>query len=168
MRFYALAMTGVLALATTGAAQEPNRSQTEGTVGKAHLVVYYGSPALHGRDMLAQAPAGTLWRLGKDTATMLETDAELKFGNLLVPAGSYSLFARRVDEKNWELILNEQTGQWGTERDADMDLGRTPLIWESKGDSTEQFTIEIARVADGGELRFVWGTHVLKAKFIAR
>jgi len=166
MRFYALAMTSVLALATTIAAQEPNRSQAEGTVGGAHLVVYYGSPALSGRDMLAQAPPGTLWRLGKDTATTLETDAGLKFGDLVVPAGSYSLFARRVDEKNWELIVNEQTGQWGTERDADMDLGHAPLIWESKGDSTDQFTIEIASVADGGELRFIWGTHVLKGKFI--
>jgi hypothetical protein len=116
--------------------------------------------------MLAQAPPGTLWRLGKDTATRLETDADLKFGDLVVPAGSYSLFARRVDEKNWELIVNEQTGQWGTEHDVEMDLGHAPLIWESKGDSTDQFTIEIASVADGGELRFIWGTHVLKGKFI--
>jgi hypothetical protein len=158
-------MTGVLSLAATIAAQEPNRSKVEETVGRAHLVVYYGSPALQGRDMLAQAPPGTLWRLGKDTATLLETDADLKFGGLVVPPGSYSLFARRVDEKNWELIVNEQTGQWGTEYDASMDLGHTPLVWESKGDSTELFTIEIASVAGGGELRFLWGTHVLKAKF---
>jgi hypothetical protein len=166
MRFSALAMTSVLVLATTIAAQESNRGQAKGTVGRAHLVVYYGSPALQGRDMLSQAPPGTLWRLGKDTATMLETDADLRFGDLVVPAGSYTLFARRVDEKNWELIVNEQTGQWGTEHDDSMDLGHTPLIWESKGDSTEQFTIEVASVAGGGELRFIWGTHVLKAKFI--
>jgi hypothetical protein len=115
--------------------------------------------------MLAQATPGTVWRLGKDTATMLETSAGLTFGELAVPAGSYSLFARRVDEKNWELIINEQTGQQGTERDASRDIGRTPLIWETKDDSTDQFTIEIASVEDGGELHFVWGTHVLKSKF---
>jgi hypothetical protein len=64
--------------------------------------------------------------------------------------------------------VNEQTGQWGTEHDASMDIGRTPLSWESKTDSTEQFTIEIASAADGGEIRFIWGRHVLKAKFIVQ
>ncbi len=165
MRFHALAMASILALATTTAAQDPPRSKAEGTVGGANLVVYYGSPALHGRDMLGQATPGTIWRLGKDTATMLETSAALTFGELAVPAGSYSLFARRVDDKSWELIINEQTGQWGTEHDASRDVGRTPLIWETKDDSTDQFTIEIASVEGGGELHFVWGTHVLKSKF---
>ena len=165
MRFHALAMATILVLATTTAAQNLARSKAEGTVGGANLVVYYGSPTLHGRDMLAQAKPGTTWRLGKDTATMLETDADLAFGELAVPQGSYSLFARRVDEKNWELIINEQTGQWGTEHDASRDVGHTPLIWETKNDSTHEFTIEIASVEGGGELHFIWGTHVLKSKF---
>ena len=165
MSFHALAMASILALATVTAAQNPPRSKSEGTVGGANLVVYYGSPALYGRDMLAQARPGTVWRLGKDTATMLETNAALTFGELAVPAGSYSLFARRVDEKNWELIINQQTGQWGTEHDASRDVGRTPLTWETKDDSTEQFTIEIASVEGGGELRVIWGTHVLKSMF---
>lgn len=163
MRFYALAVASILGLATATAAQD--RSTEEATIGSANLAVAYGSPALYGRDMLSQAPPGTTWRLGKDTATQLDTSAPLAFGDLTVPAGSYSLFAHRVDDKNWELIINEQTGQWGTEHDASRDVGHTPLVWESKDDSTEQFTIEIADVADGGELRFIWGTHVLKTKF---
>ena len=167
MKFHALAIVSMLALATTITAQSPARSKAVATVGGARVVVEYGSPALHGRDMLAQAPPGTVWRLGMDTATLLETDAELTFGELVVPAGSYSLFAKRVDEKNWELIVNEQTGQWGTEHNAGMDLGRTPLAWETKGDSTEQFTVEIENAAGGGELRFIWGTHVLKSRFTA-
>lgn len=165
MRSFALAMASILALATATAAQESDRSKAEATIGSANLTVYYGSPALYGRDMLGQAPPGTTWRLGKDTATRLDTDAQLTFGDLVVPAGSYSLFARRVDARNWELIVNEQTGQWGTEHDESRDVGRTPLVWESKDDSTEQFTIEVAEIAGGGELRFIWGTHVLKAKF---
>ena len=166
MRIYALALATALSMATATEAQE-ERIKAEGSVGGANLTVFYGSPALYGRDMLAQAPPGTVWRLGKDTATLLETDAELRFGELAVPAGSYSLFARRVDEKSWELILNEQTGQWGTEHDASRDVGRTPLAWETKDDSTENFTIEIAETAGQGELRFVWGTHVLKTVFSA-
>lgn len=164
MRVRAWAVASVLALAATTGAQESDRIKAEGTVGGASVVIYYGSPALWGRDMLGQAPPGTVWRLGKDTATRMEVDSDLKFGDLEVPAGEYTLFAKRVDEKNWVLIVNQQTGQWGTEYDASQDLGHTPLTMESKPDSTEQFTIEIANAEGGGELRFIWGTHVLKTK----
>jgi hypothetical protein len=49
-----------------------------------------------------------------------------------------------------------------------MDFGSTPLAWEQKDDSTEQFTIEIASAGDGGELQFLWGTNVLTTKFQAK
>ncbi len=162
-----LTMAIIVALASTSLAQVP-RGKAEGTVGGAKLVIDYGRPSLGGRDMLAKAPAGTVWRLGGDQATVLETSGDLGFDSLVVPKGSYSIFARRVDDKNWELIINEQSGQWGTQRDAAMDLGTTALAWETVGESTEEFTIKIASAGDGGEIHFVWGKNVLKTNFKAK
>jgi hypothetical protein len=164
---FGLAVAIILALAVTGSAQSP-RGKTEATIGGAKLAIDYGRPSLAGRDMLAKAPAGMVWRLGADRATVLETGADLVFDALVIPKGSYTLFAKRVDEKNWALIFNEQTGQWGTQRDPAMDFGSTPLAWEQKDDSTEQFTIEIASAGDGGKLQFLWGTNVLTTKFQAK
>ena len=162
-----LTMAIIVALASTSLAQVP-RGKAEGTAGGVKLAIDYGRPSLGGRDMLAKAPVGTVWRLGADKATVLETTGDLVFDELDVPKGSYSLFAERVDEKNWQLIINEQSGQWGTARDAAMDLGTAPLAWETVGESTEEFTIEIASAGDGGEIHFVWGKNVLKTNFKAK
>jgi hypothetical protein len=161
-------MAIILTLASAVTFAQTPRGKAEATVGGAKLVIDYGRPELGGRDMLAKAPAGTVWRLGADKATVLETSADLVFGSLVVPKGSYSLFAKRGDGKTWELIINEQSGQWGTERDAAKDLGTTSLAWETVGESTEQFTIEIASADDGGEIHFVWGKNVLKTDFKAK
>ena len=155
------AMAIILALASAVAFAQVPRGKAEGTVGGAKLVIDYGRPSLGGRDMLAKAPAGTVWRLGADSATILKTSGDLVFDALTVPKGSYSLFAKRVDDKNWQLIINEQTGQWGTQRDAAMDLGAVPMEWETTGDNAEEFTIEIAGDGDGGEIHFLWGKNVL-------
>ncbi len=163
-----LAMVIMLTLGSAVTFAQSPRGKAEATVGGAKLVIDYGRPGLGGRDMLAKAPEGTVWRLGADKATVLETSGDLVFDSLVVPKGSYSLFAKRGDGKNWELIINEQSGQWGTQRDAAMDLGATPLAWETVGENTEQFTIEIANAGDGGEIHFVWGKNVLKTKFKAK
>jgi Protein of unknown function (DUF2911) len=161
---FALSLVMAIGLPTLSAAQE-ERGQVEATIGAAHLTMDYGRPSLRGRDMLAQAVPGTVWRLGSGEATRLVTNADLILGELALPKGQYTLFANRVDEKNWRLIINEQVGQDGTEYDASMDLGSTPLVWETKDDSTEQFTAEIAKDGGGGELRFIWGKSILKAPF---
>jgi hypothetical protein len=165
---YALAAAVVLAIAlaisVASFAQAP-RGKAEATIGAAKVSIDYGRPSLKGRDMLGKAPPGTVWRLGADQATTLTTSADLVFDALVIPKGSYSLFAKRVDEKNWVLIFNEQTGQWGTNHDAALDLGGAPLAWTKKDDSTEQFTIEIAAEGDGGAITITWGKNVLKASF---
>ncbi len=162
------AITIILAFVSAVTFAQVPRGKAEATIGGAKVVIDYGRPSLGGRDMLAKAPAGTVWRLGADKATVLETSGDLVFDSLVVPKGSYSLFAKRGDGKKWELIINEQSGQWGTQRDADMDLGTAPLAWETAGESTEEFTIEIASAGDGGEIHFVWGTNVLKTNFKAK
>ena len=151
-------LTAALALlvATTATAQVP-RGTAETKVGSSNVSVEYGRPSLKGRDMLGMAPVGTIWRTGADTSTTFTTSADITVGGKAVPAGSYSLFTKRVDDKTWHLILNKQTGQWGTSHDASQDFAEVPLEWTQSDSSVEQFTIK----ADGGKLALHWGTHVL-------
>ena len=139
-------------------AQGVPRGTAEAEIGSAKVSVEYGRPSLKGRDMLGMAPNGTIWRTGADTATTFTTSADLTVGGKALPAGSYSLFTKRIDEKTWHLIFNKQTGQWGTSHDPGQDHAEAPLKWSQSDSSVEQFTINLK---DSGELSLHWGTHEL-------
>ena len=61
-------------------------------------------------------PYGRVWRTGADAATTLTTSKPLVIGGTTVPAGKVTLYTL-PGEDQWKLILNKQTGQWGTEYD---------------------------------------------------
>ena len=126
----------------------------------------YGRPSLQGRNMLAKAPIGTVWRMGADKATIAKLQSTIVFGNMIISPGSYSLFMERTGEKDWQLILNKQVGQWGTEHDPTQDIYAIPLKWEKQAESTELFTITIEQAqADSAIINVMWGTDVLIRKF---
>jgi hypothetical protein len=101
-------------------------------------------------------------------ATTIKTEGDLVFGDVTIPKGSYSLFAKRTGEKSWVLLFNKETGQWGTRHDASQDLASVPLVWKSKDDSTETFTIQVVPAAKGGQFKMMWGTHVLETPFAVK
>ena len=72
-------------------------------------------------------PYGKVWRTGANPATTLVTATDLKIGQLDVPAGTYTLYTLPSKDA-WMLIVNRQTGQWGTVYDQSKDLGRTPMM----------------------------------------
>ena len=55
----------------------------------------------------------------------------------------------------WKLLINKQTGQWGTDYHADQDLVRVDMKVETLAQPVEQFTIEIAPGA-GATLSLAW------------
>jgi len=154
-----------LAASAAGVEAQAARGKAEATIAGKTIAIDYGRPELKGRDMLGQAPVGTVWRLGKDQATTIETAGDLVFGGVTIPKGAYSLFAKRTGEKSWELVFNKQTGQWGTQHDVSQDLAAVPLEWKNQDGSTEAFTIEVAPEGEGGDLKMMWGTHVLQTAF---
>jgi hypothetical protein len=76
-------------------------------------------------------------------------------GGVRVPAGRYSLFLI-PEHDSGTLIINRETGQWGTSYRAALDLARVPLAATS-AEPTERFTIELT--PDDGKnatLRLRW------------
>jgi hypothetical protein len=102
-------------------------AQASVTLDGKSVTIDYNSPSLRGRHVGAElAPYGKWWRTGANPATTLKTAANLKIGTLTVPAGTYTIYSI-PSETQWQLIINKQTGQWGTVYNQDQDLGRTPM-----------------------------------------
>jgi len=141
-----------------------DRATTEITLEGKAVSINYGRPTLRGRDLNQLIEVAHVWRLGMNQATTLSTKGDLKFGALDVPQGSYSLFAKKTGVEAWDLIINTQTGQWGTQRDASKDLGSVPLTVDQGTESVEQFTIELS---PGGKFSMSWGTLRVSVSFTA-
>jgi hypothetical protein len=68
-----------------------------------------------------------------------------------------------------ELIVNRQTGQWGTQYAAAHDLGRAPMTMQTLASPIDQFTIRIDAAGDGrGTLVMEWGTFQWRAPIEVR
>jgi hypothetical protein len=102
-------------------------------------------------------PYGKVWRTGANEATLLTTDKDLEIGGLAVPAGTYSLYTLPEESGDSKLIINKQTGQWGTVYDEKQDFGRVTLKKASLDKTVDQFTMDIRKgESNGGVLAMMW------------
>jgi len=132
------------------------QATVEATIGGANLRVVYSRPAKRGREIWGSlVPFGEVWRTGANAATEFSTDRDLFIGGVRVPAGTYTLFSLFSAESS-QLIINKQTGQWGTVYDQGQDLARVELAKESLTTPVERFTIAIEPAAEGGALQLMW------------
>ena len=146
-------------------AQRNPRATAKFEKGEQFVMVEYGRPSLKGRDMLSQLQPGKVWRMGADKSTTFTASANVSFGKVSIPQGSYSIWLRKVDDETFQLVFNKMTGQWGTEHDITQDNASVPLTLSQNSESVEEFTINVKETPKGGELELLWGTTVLKAPF---
>jgi len=142
-----------------GAGQLSVRDTARASIGAATFEVDYSRPLARGRTLLGDViPYDRVWRTGANAATQFTTSAPITLGGLSLPAGTYTLFSvPRTDRV--ELLVNSQTGQWGTQYSRARDLGRTPLTSETLADPLDKFTIAIEPTdARRGTLALAWGT----------
>ena len=105
------------------------------------ITIDYSRPFLKGRHVGQElAPYGKIWRTGANEATTLTTEIDLNIGGTKVPAGKYTLWTLPA-EGTWKLIINKQTGQWGTNYDESQDLARVDMQKSALPQPVEQFTI---------------------------
>lgn len=134
-----------------GSPQQPAspRDTAEMTFAGERIYVDYGRPYMRGRPIMgALVPYGQVWRTGANAATTLVTPRDLRIGDTPVPAGTYTLYTLPA-ESGWQLIVNKQTGQWGTQYDPAQDLARIPMRVERTAAPVEQFTIGLVAGSPG-------------------
>ena len=137
-------VVGALLAATVLVAQsnKPSPDATaDVTLGGKMITITYNRPSMRGRKIMGDlVPYGQVWRTGANAATTLNTPVDLTIGGTAVPAGKYTLYSL-PGQNSWKLIINKQTGQWGTEYDQKQDLARVDMKVSKTPSPVEQFLI---------------------------
>ncbi len=145
------------------------RDTVRASIGAAALWVDYGRPSLRGRSVWVNGVLGdTLWRTGANAATQFRTDVDLTVAGAPVPAGLYTLWTHTKSDGTYELVLNRQTGQWGTVYDRAQDLVRVPLTRAELPSPVERFTIMVEPRGSAGVLKLAWDTTELSVPIAPR
>ncbi len=171
-----LACTSLLVVAATLAAQTPapkpppkSPAATDSAIiaGKT-ITVTYSSPGVKGREghifskdgLIGKDPTYPVWRAGANSATKFHTDADVTVGDLKVPKGDYTLYVDVSDPDNWVLIVNTQTGQWGTVYDKTKDLGRVKMTMSKPMAMVENLKYTLTNLGGTtGKLTLEWENH---------
>jgi hypothetical protein len=142
------------------------RGNAAATVNGKNISINYGRPNLGGRDMLAQATTGTVWRVGMNEATEITSTGDLVVGGTTLKAGKYSLWVRKTGDDTWTLAFHPKTGIWGKPELKEGYAAEMPLKLEKASDSVDQLVIDLADKGSGNaEVKIHWGTAMLTGTF---
>jgi Protein of unknown function (DUF2911) len=121
------------------------------------VAIQYSRPSLRSRKVFGGlVPYDQVWRTGANAATSLKTDVDLVIGGANVPAGNYTLYTL-PGANGWKLIINKQTGQWGTEYSQGQDLARVDMKVGKLPSAMETFTISLDKAgANTAVLKLAW------------
>jgi len=167
-------IVAILVVCTIAVAQNPPASPP-GTAtftfadGKT-ITVTYSRPSMRGRTIFGGlVPYGQVWRTGANAATTLKTDVNLTIGGASVPAGTYTLYSI-PEEKKWTLIINKETGQWGTKYDQAQDLARVDMkLSKPAAAPVEQFTIGFDQTGNTtAVLKLEWADTLAKVDIVEK
>lgn len=138
------------------------RDTARGRVGSTPVTIDYSRPGARGRVLLGGLiPFGRVWRTGANAATHIHFAAPVEVAGVPVDSGTWTLWTLPTTD-GVQLIVNRQTGQWGTGYRAEHDLARMPMRVDTLATPVERFTIRVEE-SDGpedgtGALAMEWGT----------
>lgn len=141
---------------------------TRASIAGANLEVVYSRPSRRGRVIFGGVvPWGEVWRTGANAATQFTTSRDLVVGGTPVPAGKYTLWTLPTPT-GAQLIINSQTGQWGTDYEQKRDFARVNLETMMLVTPLERFTISIEPSGNGGVLRMAWADRAYSVPFTVK
>ena len=130
------------------------------------ISVNYSRPSMRGRKIMGElVPWNKVWRTGANLATHLHTSFDMVLGGVPVPRGTYTLWTLPAPA-GWKIILNKQTGQWGTNYDARQDLARFDARVETVAAPVDTFIIALqATGKTSGIMKLMWENTVVSTVF---
>ncbi len=144
------------------------RDDARGAFGPGGMVVVdYGRPMVRERTVWGGTlvPFDSVWRAGANDATHLFTTRTLTFGSVTLAPGMYTLWVQHTRDRT-SLIINRQTGQWGTVYDPAQDVGRVEMQSAAAPAFVETFTIAVRALGGPrGVLDLSWGDRVMSVPF---
>jgi hypothetical protein len=125
------------------------------------LKIFYGQPSKKGRLIFgreqdkALLPYGKVWRTGANEATLIELEEDVIMGGKPVKAGTYSLFSV-PGQSSWKIILNSETGQWGTEYNDGKNVMSVEVPIRIRPSVQETFQIYFEEIPNGVNMVLSW------------
>jgi hypothetical protein len=121
------------------------------------ISINYGRPSMRGRVIMGGlVPWNAVWRTGANEATHLRTNFDMMLGSVPVTRGTYTLWTI-PNPKEWTIIINKETGQWGTKYREELDLARLVVPALALGSPVEMFTISMQQTGpEAGEIALEW------------
>jgi Protein of unknown function (DUF2911) len=144
-------------------------ADTSVTIAGKKISIHYCAPQMHNRKIFGGLqPYGSVWRAGANEATALHTDADLTIKTLNVPKGNYTIFVW-LDQKQWQLIINKQTGQWGLEYHQEQDLGRVPMDMSKPAAPIDVYKMTLSSTgARSGKLQLEWENTIASVPIVVK
>jgi hypothetical protein len=145
------------------------RDTVRAHIGLGWMSVEYSRPQLRGRSVIGSlVPLDSVWRTGADEATQFSTTVPMTLAGMPLGPGQYTLWVK-LTAAGPTLIVNRETGQWGTDYVAANDLARAPLLAEPLAVPVETFTIRMMRTGDAtGRLTMEWDRFRWTAEIVLR
>jgi len=142
------------AVTTTSLAQEPlklpalsPRATIHQEFSTSYIDINYSRPSARGRKVFTDVVSyGVVWRTGANAATKVTFGEDVTIAGKEIKAGSYALYTI-PNKDQWEIILNEGTGNWGVSGyDKEDDVVRVIVKTQQLGAPVSTFTIDIANI----------------------
>jgi tetratricopeptide (TPR) repeat protein len=118
----------------------------------------YSRPAKKSREIFGKlVPYDVVWRTGANTVTKIRFGEEVTFGGQKVAAGAYALLSIPA-AKEWTLILNKDTAQWGAySYKPELDVVRVKAKATSVGNVAENLSLTLENLQSASaELTLRW------------
>jgi Protein of unknown function (DUF2911) len=130
--------------------------KVEATHGPLQIVVEYCKPYMKGRKIFGETvPYNTVWRTGANEATLIAFSKNCTIAGRKLKGDTYSLWSI-PGEEYWTIILNTETGQWGTNYDEKKDYLKVKVPATKVGTALEQFQITFTDAVDGVDMKLAW------------
>lgn len=110
----------------------------------------FGDSAVH-----ALVPYGKVWRTGANEATKMTINEDIVLAGTPLKAGEYSLWTIPGKE-SWQVVINRETGQWGTQYDASQDVFRAKVPSERVPGIRELFEVSFLPQTGGTDMILEW------------
>jgi len=160
----------LVALTASAGAQQPVLSPRDSVTlvidSSSAISVSYGRPSMRGRTIMGGlVPFEKVWRTGANMATHLRASFDMMFGGMPIPRGAYTIYTVPGPAR-WKVIINNQTGQWGTQYDQRQDRARITTTPRTLSVPVDTFRISLAAAGrSGGVLRLAWETTLIEIPF---
>ena len=131
------------------------------------VLIDYGRPLVRERTVWGGTlvPFDSVWRAGANDATHLFITRTVDIGTMKLAPGMYTLWVQHTKGGTF-LIVNKQTGQWGTQYDASQDIGRVALTMTPTASHVEEFTIAVKALnGTRGAIEMSWGNSMGSVPF---